>query len=218
MNLLPLRLVGGHVRRAVLSCQDDLVRLERFWEPAHLAVGRDDLTRRLEQFPDGQLVFVADNGVTCAALYTALEGNVVFFLAAVSDPAYATLQAADQLIRFALAHFGDNPLLDHAVAVSRFSGFGAWKSTRQENEGVHDYVADGAMEKDPTLRWHAARGATFLQLVPQARSHDVENQGWGVWLRYDLPRSAATRVRRVCARVCGRRESNLQDDTPLLEP
>lgn len=89
-----------------------------------------------------------------------------------------------ELLEFALEYFSLHPEIKHVYAVTRCRDFlKSGLNTMQEYMKAR--FIDGKVD-DPTLQFHQSHGAKVLGLVKNYRPDDLENQGCGVLIKYNI--------------------------------
>ena len=158
-----------------------------------------EIRTRIALYPEGQLVAVAD-GMIMGSLYTQriqtvdvvkrstfrdaiklheADGPILQLLTVQTRPkASKALGLGDLLVRHALETARITLGLDLAIAVTRCK---TWK--KASGVPLHTYARS---EADPLVQGHLTRGAVVVGLVLGWRPDDVENDGCGVLVRYDL--------------------------------
>lgn len=164
------------VREANVFDLEALVRLEQFWDSSTLQSSEGEILRRLSEFPEGQLVLEVQGSI-CAVLYSqrlanalspsnvkayaelpslaAANGNIIQFLAALSDPKWAQSQPAHFLLQHALNLFFCRGFRC-VQAVTRWSQFASWKEANPSGSTM-DYFSlrdEDGLSVDATVRWH----------------------------------------------------------------
>lgn len=192
------------VRHARIDDLNDLIELEKLcWKPS-IQSSRDDLLRRLTNYPDGQFVLVFEKkniGVIYSqrisnseALYhtnsenvSSLhinEGEIVQLLAINIHPLYQERQFGDQLLEFMLQRCAMMQGIKKVVAVSRCRDY-----HKQKDINLSNYIHLGTHKDqvyDPILLFHYLHGANIIDLIPGYRPKDIENEGCGVLVQYDI--------------------------------
>ncbi|MEX3555653.1 MAG: GNAT family N-acetyltransferase, partial [Burkholderia gladioli] len=200
---------------------DDLAILRELdlasW-PAGMAVPESELRRRIEQFPQGQLLIEQD-GQVIASLYTQrietldqLRHTPYARFAGIHHPrgALAHLMGicvapdrqghglADQLIDFGLVYLASCEGIDSVAAVTRCHEYGRVGG----KVPLDDYIQqrdDEGRYREPMLQFHASHGATIHEVVPGFRPEDQANHGTGVLIEYARYRQAAEAAEHVAA-------------------
>lgn len=199
------------VRHATAVDLDALLRVEeRCWAEG-LRMPGAVLARRLGVYPEGQFVVEMNDpagvarvvGViysqriasatdvrgidaeTASAIHTP-DGPVAQLLAVNIDPAFQERQLGDQLLEFMLQRCAAVFGVRSVVAVSLCRDF-----HKQKSMTMGAYVRhrnDLGQLADPILRFHERHGASIEGLVARYRPNDVNNEGFGVLVAYDIHR------------------------------
>jgi acyl transferase domain-containing protein/acyl carrier protein/GNAT superfamily N-acetyltransferase len=181
-----------------------LVKLEQAcWQPP-MQVAEADLAQRLARFPEGQCVLEMDGRIAgviysqridsvqalektafadIAALHTA-EGAVVQLIAVNVLPEMQHLGLGDQLLEFMLQYCAVKGGIECATGVTRCKNYVQQQDIMQE-----EYIQlrdEQGRYQDPILRFHHAHGAQIKQLLYNYRPEDIDNQGHGVLIEYDI--------------------------------
>lgn len=192
------------VRFAELSDLESLLALEQLAWAENLRATSDVLKTRLETSPTTNLVCVMD-GKVVAVLYmqriAALsdvenekfmeiskmhqpEGRILQLIAIATHPEVSKMGIGYELRSFAL-HLGRlDPSVDFVVGVTRCQDFASAKPKRSMQQYVDDHKAGRIA--DPILDFHTSYGAEVLRLVPSFRPEDVDNEGVGVLIKYNV--------------------------------
>jgi len=188
---------------------DDLPKLETLerscWLPG-LQASPEVLVSRLRNWPAGQLVIAVGDQImgcvysqkirdireldgTCADDVGRLHddaGSIVQLLALNVMPGAQNQHLGGQLLEYILQYSSTIPRVHTVVGVTRCKSYHGRESgdlesyIRLRNE-YHQHV-------DPILAMHESRGAGICRLVPGYRPNDIQNDGNGVLVRYDLQR------------------------------
>lgn len=89
-----------------------------------------------------------------------------------------------ELLEFALEYFSLSSTINKVYAVTRCRDF-----LKSNKETLQDYIKSICVSgklKDPTLQFHQSHGAKVLGLLNKYRPRDLENQGYGVLIEYDI--------------------------------
>ena len=181
-----------------------LQRLERECWPSGLRTSASKLRKRLNQYPNGQLVLELDKevvGVVYSQRIAKLEdietisyitvdtlyeeaGSVVQLLSLNILPEFQHRCLGDQLLEFMLQYCGVMEGVDAVVGVT------LCKTYHIQNENpLKDYIHKRDVHGhlvDPILRFHELHGARVERLVPGYRPKDKKNEGCGVLVYYDI--------------------------------
>lgn len=172
---------------------------EKAWQ--QLAASEEVLRQRLDTSREGNFLLELE-GEVAAVLYTqrirSVEdvasqkfltvseshdpcGGILQLIALSSDPQIAHgMGLGAELRSFALLLAKLDPSIDLVIGVTRCSEF--------EGSDLAKYVADhqAGGQTDKTLSFHTGYGAEILRLVPDFRPEDLQNQGTGVLIQYDV--------------------------------
>ncbi|HEY4210829.1 MAG TPA: beta-ketoacyl synthase N-terminal-like domain-containing protein, partial [Steroidobacteraceae bacterium] len=195
------------------ACAADIPRLESLerecWiEP--LRASRAAIERRLSRFPEGQLVLVEGGSIAGVvysrriraidSLYSTTahqadaahfpDGSVLQLLAINIAPEVQDRQWGEQLLEFMLEVCTAAVGLTHVVGVTRCSSFRGTGHS-QLREYIRQCDATGR-PLDPVLRFHHEHGGRIAEIVVGYRPEDLDNEGCGVLVEYEL----AQRIRR----------------------
>ncbi len=192
------------VRHAQLRDMLALLTLEQACWALPMQVSEEVIRHRLEHFPEGQCVLEME-GQTVGVIYSQrlpnlslLEtakftdiaawhtptGPVVQFLAVNILPEVQHLGLGDQLLEFMLQYCTVKPGVKQVAAVTRCKNY-VIHSALPLATYITQSDAQGHL-LDPILRFHQSHGAQIKGLVPHYRPEDVDNQGHGVLVAYDL--------------------------------
>jgi acyl transferase domain-containing protein/acyl carrier protein/ribosomal protein S18 acetylase RimI-like enzyme len=191
------------VRPMRLDDVPDLLNIDRACWPENLRLTVGEIERRHAMFPEGQFVVEYEQRAV-GVLYTQRiddldrilasqyadypdahvdRGRYWQLLGLSMHPDYQSLALGDQLLEHVL------DLAALTAGVEAVYGITRCLSFRAQPESMADYVqrkdAQG-LPIDPLPRFHCSHGATIEQIVPGARPEDVDNDGAGVLIRYDL--------------------------------
>mmetsp|Transcript_54777 Transcript_54777/g.123835 ORF Transcript_54777/g.123835 Transcript_54777/m.123835 type:complete len:622 (-) Transcript_54777:48-1913(-) len=190
------------IRFAEISDLDQLERLEEAWD-RHLRAPREVLLRRLQTSPSTNLVCEL-NGRVVGVLYmqkiSSLDdidseefqqisdahsptGSIVQLIAIVVDPE-VKMNLGSELLAFARHLASVNPDVESVVAVTRCRGYRNYRGTMTMQQYINEHVA-GSLT-DPIVNFHTSHGAEVVRLVPGFRLEDLDNNGAGVLIRYNL--------------------------------
>ena len=181
-----------------------LVKLEQACWDAPLQVSEAAILQRLERFPEGQCVLEMDGlivgviysqriatvqnleTVTFAAvpsLHTP-DGAVVQLITVNISPDVQHLGLGDQLLEFMLQYCAVKGGIEQIAGVTRCKNYG-----QQTNLPMETYIRqrnESGRYHDPILRFHHSHGAEIKGIVYGYRPADVDNQGNGVLIEYDI--------------------------------
>lgn len=207
---VPLRgdgsLGGFTIRRAELEESKALVALDDLsWKPPLRGFTRNEIEARIQRFQSGQLVVCDESGAIVGSLYsqriTSTEqlrtvsnfheslslhhdfGPIWQLLSVQLLPAFSSRGLGDLLVNYALTVARASPGVHRVIAVTRCRNW-ADALNRQPNLTLQEYLERGS---DPGIVFHTARGAKITALIDDWRPEDVDNDGIGVLVEYDLP-------------------------------
>ncbi|HTR88010.1 MAG TPA: SDR family NAD(P)-dependent oxidoreductase [Reyranella sp.] len=184
----------------------ELKELEKLCWSKPLRTSKSVLRKRIERYPQGQLVLMAGDAVA-GVIYSqliadmrALEGGTAAEIDALHDPAGRTAQLlavnilpemqqrklGDRLLEFMLIYRSLQPEIDSVVAVTLCRNFDPDRGLAFADY-IHHRTVHGALA-DPILRFHELHGATIEKAMPGYRPGDEKNQGNGVLVSYDIRR------------------------------
>lgn len=192
------------LHRATQSDLSYLLALEAACWPKQLCVDAQEIIRRIEQFPEGQLVIKIEERIV-GVIYTqkiahpqALTKTPFKDIAKLHDPAGNVLQLisinvapdmqnkglGDALIEFILWWVALRGGIEKVVGVTRCKNYREHAHLSME-EYVKQHLAN-TMGVDPILRFHTGRGANVIAILPHYRPEDSDNQGAGILIEYDI--------------------------------
>eukprot|EP00438_Fugacium_kawagutii_P000948 Skav224459 [mRNA] locus=scaffold1302:69624:82713:+ [translate_table: standard] len=112
------------------------------------------------------------------------EGRILQLIAIATHPEVSKMGIGYELRSFAL-HLGRlDPSVDFVVGVTRCQEFATAKPKRSMQQYVDDHKAGRVA--DPILDFHTSYGAEVLRVVPNFRPEDVDNEGVGVLIKYNV--------------------------------
>ncbi len=181
-----------------------LVKLEKACWPASLQVSEEVILQRLERFPEGQCVLEMDGliaGVICSQRISAIhdletaafstisslhtsDGPVVQLITVNIFPEIQHLGLGDQLLEFMLQYCAVKGGIEQIAGVTRCKNY-----VRQTNMPMETYIRQRDEQghcHDPILRFHYSHSAEIKGIVYGYRPEDVDNQGNGVLIEYDI--------------------------------
>ncbi len=182
----------------------ELIELEKACWPENLRIKEPEISQRIFQFPEGQLV-VKMQGRIVGVIYTqkindadALKlssfhtlstlhqphGKIFQLLSVNIAPSMQDSGLGDQLIEFVLWWVSLMGGIEKIVGVTRCKNY-----VDHPALSIEDYV-QAHIEKDsgidPILRFHTNRGAEVKAILPNFRPEDSDNKGAGVLIEYAL--------------------------------
>ncbi|MDY6949882.1 MAG: SDR family NAD(P)-dependent oxidoreductase [Thermodesulfobacteriota bacterium] len=192
------------IRHPIIEDIPALVRLEQECWPEALQAHSDVIRRRIEGFPSGQCVLLIDGQIVgviysqriqdvaklketnCqeVASFHEAAGPIIQLLAVNVLPAIQHLGFGDQLLEFMLLFSAVRSGVERVVAVSLCKNYA-------EHPGVpiQEYMRmrnEQGCLLDPILRFHEHHGAHIVEEIPGYRPKDVDNQGYGILVEYDI--------------------------------
>ena len=189
-----------------------LVGLEAHCWPEHLRISHEVLSQRIQQFPEGQLVMKM-KGEIIGAVYTQRIANIDLLkqtpfkeVGALHTPEGPIMQLTginiipemqdrglgDQLLEFVLQWCSFKGNIEKIVGVTRCKNYQQHSQlTLQEYVDRHTSNSKGI---DPILRFHTSHGAKIVEILPNYRPEDRDNQGAGVLIEYDLSQRRSHRL------------------------
>ena len=200
--------VKGTYRIRCASARDlpALVQLERDCWVEHLQQEEAVLQKRLEYFPEGQLVLEVESSSGGWKLAVSLYTQRLSSAAQLENVEYCDLSSLHQqdgpLLQLLSIQTGKDHansgyggvLRDHAltlaslddsiqsvVGVTRCRAYGA-AAIAQPGLSMENHIEKG----DRGVQFHTAKGALTRQVIPNFRPEDVENDGTGVLIEYVL--------------------------------
>jgi malonyl CoA-acyl carrier protein transacylase/ribosomal protein S18 acetylase RimI-like enzyme/acyl carrier protein len=192
------------IRHPQLDDLPALVELETRCWPPHLCASHDELRQRIQRYPQGQCLLEFNGRVVgaiysqrieridqlatttvadVAALHTS-KGPVIQLLAANVLPEVQHLGLGDQLLEFMLEFCALHNGLSRAAGVTRCKNY-----VEHAAIPLSEYIGLRNRQGhlfDPILHFHESHGAVIKGILPGYRPEDVDNQGQGVLIEYDL--------------------------------
>lgn len=187
-------------------CLDDVssvLAIDSVCWPENLRLSAQEIERRHRTFPEGQLV-VEYEGQVVSVLYSQRinDWNKVFslryadylkahdddgrywhLLGLSSDPEFQSLALGDHLLEHVLDLAALTSKVEAVYGVTRCLGY------RDQSASMEEYIflkdAQGH-PVEPLLRFHCSHGAAIEGVVPGTRPEDLDNEGAGILIRYDL--------------------------------
>jgi acyl transferase domain-containing protein/NADPH:quinone reductase-like Zn-dependent oxidoreductase/acyl carrier protein len=178
----------------------EILNLETKCWLEHLRASKEEIENRIQKFGCGQFVLIRGAEIA-GVLFTrriqdmnVLKNAEYSSLSGLHNPKGGFLQFISIAVDVSLCSNGAHLLREHAkdfalkdptiqsiVAVTRCSSYKPdethWPSPKEEY--VHSL-------KDPTIFFHVSGGAKILQILPNYRAVDHDNNGNGILIRYDL--------------------------------
>jgi len=181
-----------------------LLELEQACWAASLQVSSEVILNRLECFPEGQCVLEMENriiGVVYSqrisdhrtlenATYAKISslhistGPVIQLITINILPDMQHLGLGDQLLEFMLQYCSVKTGIESVAGVTRCKNY-----VLQSEMPLEVYIQQRDEQGhylDPILRFHHLHGAKIKSIVPCYRIEDVDNQGNGVLIEYDI--------------------------------
>ncbi len=193
----------NNIRCACLKDIQGLIELENECWPEPLRASYDEIKRRIEQYPDGQIVCEIDNNIvgaiysqriigidclngmdyaTVSSLHTE-NGSIAQLLAVNVRPSMRQFGVGDQLLNFMLRYCLEEKAMKGVTAVTLCQDF-----DRNSSVLMEDYIRkrdERGQLVDKILRFHECHGAKIVRIVPGFRPNDVDNLGNGILVEYD---------------------------------
>jgi hypothetical protein len=178
------------IRMAKLADLPVLVKLEELCWPKQLGMPSEALQRRIETYPEGQLVLEADTGVqgvvysqriasiepvynlkadTVYQLHNP-EGAFIQLLALNILPEKQAGELGGQLLEFCLQEASLTPGVSTVIGVTRCINYPG-----PDKISMEDYLKQEQL--DPVPKMHVAHGAEIRGVVPNYRPKDTANLG-----------------------------------------
>ena len=118
------------------------------------------------------------------ARYRVRDGEVAQLIALNVLPVHQDKGWGNELLEFVLRYVSIHPNIRKVYAITRCRDFHKSNCATLQEYFVKIYQ-NGELN-DPILKFHQLHGAKILGLVENYRPYDIENQGYGVMLRYDI--------------------------------
>lgn len=189
------------------ACTEDvlqLLELEISCWPEPLRIREENIRCRLDRYPDGQFVVQVDERIV-GVIYTQRIANaellknasyqqvsnlhssqapVLQLLSINVDPARQGEGFGDLLLEFVLQWCYRKEDIEKVVAVTRCQNYkdNSHLSLKEYLE-THEKSLNGV---DPILRFHTYHGAKIMDILPDYRPEDRDNQGAGVLIEYAI--------------------------------
>lgn len=186
------------IRMATLNDLPILVKLEELCWPKQLGMPLNTLQKRIETYPEGQLVLEDQAGVegvvysqriaaieplykmqadTVSQLHTP-NGPYIQLLALNILPEKQQGTLGGELLEFALQKATLTPGVTNVIGVTRCIHYPG-----PDKISMEDYLKQGV---DPVPHMHTLHGAEIRGVVPHYRPKDSANAGFGVLVHYSL--------------------------------
>ena len=192
------------LRHPTMKNLPDLIALEALCWSENLRVDHEEIQRRIGNFPQGQLILEIEEKIvgaiysqriaqtelldnkTCiqVPLLHTESGVVVQLLAVNILPEFQNQRLGDQLLEFMLQYCAYRGGVERVVAVTLCRNYPEY-SPMPMAEYIHKKNESGLLV-DQTLRFHQMHGAKIQKVLPGYRPKDLENQGCGVLIEYDI--------------------------------
>jgi acyl transferase domain-containing protein len=191
------------LRYAQLTDLPDLLRLEAECWSDIVCASAAQIERRLELFPQGQIVVVLDEKIV-GVLYTQLIEDIAILhhttyqqlsdchsangtiLQLISINIQQNMQdqgLGDQLLDFVLYWSSLENEIDKIVGITRCKNYKSYSHlSLQDYIDLHNAHPHGL---DPILHFHTYRGAKVAKILAGYRPEDIDNQGTGILIEYD---------------------------------
>ncbi|MCW3465913.1 SDR family NAD(P)-dependent oxidoreductase [Chitinophaga nivalis] len=192
------------VRYALHSDLPVLMQLENACWPPDICLPESEIKRRLEVYPEGQLV-LEENGAVLGVIYSQriqdeadLYTTTVDTVGALHDPAGKIVQLlsinifpacqsrglGDELLEFMHQRTALMKGVEKVCAITRSRDFKG--STDAEYAAYIRQVDEYGFYVDPIVRFHQVHGAALKQVVTGYRAGDKENLTNGILVTYDV--------------------------------
>jgi len=191
------------LRPAFSGDLEALVDLDQACWPVHLTAGRDVIAARLARYPQGQYV-LEQQGEVLGALYTQRikeqaildqatflqlpqlhdpQGSILQILGMNIKPSVQHLGLGDQILDFLLYVCGLDGNCEAVVGISRCKQF-----AEQGSLTMPQYLQKcrDSGQWDTVLHFHVHHGAEVVKPIADYWPDDVENQGYGILVRYSM--------------------------------
>ncbi|NEO71398.1 type I polyketide synthase [Moorena sp. SIO3H5] len=243
------------LRHPTLKDLPDLIALEALCWSANLRVDKEEIQRRILNFPQGQFILELDEKIV-GAIYSqriaqteVLEnrtfvevpslhtesGVVIQLLATNILPELQNQGLGDQLLEWMLQYCAVMGCVERVVGVTRCRNYSDY-SPMPMAEYIHK-KNDSGLLVDQILRFHQIHGAKIQKVLPGYRPTDIENQGCGVLIEYDIhhrqrfdgvevEKNRQVKVERKedvdevvagCVRVVMNKKHSFDSERPLME-
>ncbi len=191
------------LRQALTEDLPALNALDQACWPEHLIAGQAMISARLARYPQGQFV-IEQQGQVIGVLYTQRiddeanldwtnfyqlpdlhdpQGSIIQILGMNIMPDYQHIGLGDQLLDFFLYVSRLNGDCSTVVGISRCKQF-VEQSTLTMDQYLQQCRDSG--EWDTVLNFHVHHGAEIVKLIDDFWQDDVDNQGFGVLVRYQM--------------------------------
>ncbi|NEP27176.1 GNAT family N-acetyltransferase [Moorena sp. SIO3I6] len=192
------------LRHPTLKDLPDLIALEALCWSENLRVDKEEIQRRIFNFPQGQFILELEEKIV-GAIYSqriaqteVLEnrtfvevpslhtesGVVIQLLATNILPELQNQGLGDQLLEWMLQYCAVMGCVERVVGVTRCRNYSDY-SPMPMAEYIHK-KNDSGLLVDQILRFHQIHGAKIQKVLPGYRPTDIENQGCGVLIEYDI--------------------------------
>lgn len=180
-----------------------LLKLEKSWDTP-LQVSEAVILQRLARFPEGQCVMVMNGEVvgviysqriasvqqlekiTFAAIASLHRANapVVQLIAVNILPEMQHLGLGNQLLEFMLQYCAAKGGIERVTGVTRCKNY--VQHTDMPMEAYIQQRDEQGNTPDPILHFHQSHGAEIKGVIYNYRPEDVDNQGHGILIEYDI--------------------------------
>ncbi|NET44014.1 type I polyketide synthase [Okeania sp. SIO2B3] len=192
------------LRHPTIEDLPDLIALEALCWPENIRVDNEEIQRRILQYPQGQFVLAVENKIIGAiysqrinsiqllegktylqvpSLHTE-SGDVIQLLAVNILPEMQSQGLGDRLLEFMLQYCTLMGNAEKIVAVTLCRNYQD-HSSMSITEYIH-HKSESGLLVDQLLRFHQLHGAKIQKVMPGYRPQDIENQGYGVLVEYDV--------------------------------
>ncbi|OLP20306.1 hypothetical protein BST81_00780 [Leptolyngbya sp. 'hensonii'] len=194
------------IRHPHLQDLPALLHLEARCLPEHLRMSAEAIQDRLTRFPNGHCVMELDGQIVgvmygqkisdidalkqvtyqdLSSLHRA-EGRIVQLLGINILPEFQGQGWGEQLRDFMVQLCALRGGIERLVGVTRCKNY-----ADHQEMSIANYIEqrnEWGQRLDPILRFHEEGGAILRELLPHFRPEDIENQGAGILIEYDLHR------------------------------
>ena len=193
------------LRHPTVKDLPDLMALEALCWSENLRVDNEEIQRRILNFPKGQFVLEIEEKIVGAIYsqriddpqllenktYTQVSslhsesGVVVQLLAVNIMPELQNQGFGDRLLEFMLQYCAVMGGVEKVVGVTLCRNYSDYSPIMSMAEYIHK-KNDSGLLVDQLLRFHQIHGAKIQKVIPGYRPKDLENQGNGVLIEYDI--------------------------------
>ncbi|RQH48212.1 SDR family NAD(P)-dependent oxidoreductase [Okeania hirsuta] len=192
------------LRHPTIKDLPELIVLEELCWSENLRVDSEEIQRRILNFPQGQFVLELEDKIVGAIYSQRIErtevlenrtfvevpslhtesGVVIQLLATNILPELQNQGLGDQLLEWMLQYCAVMGGVERVVGVTRCRNYPDYSPIPMA-EYIHKKNESGLLV-DQILRFHQIHGAKIQKVLPGYRPKDIENQGYGVLIEYDI--------------------------------